>query len=50
MSAVPDVTSLDRIQIWVDFHLKRLGLRDRFLLPDEEAIEQKKEVVLRFAT
>ena len=33
------------IQIWVDFHLKGLGLRDRFLLPDEEAVEQEEEVV-----
>ena len=50
MSAVPDVTSLDSIQIWVDFHLKGLGLRDRFLLPDEEAVEKEEEVILRFAT
>ena len=39
------MTSLDSIQIWVDFHLKGLGLRDRFLLPDEEAVEQEEEVV-----
>ena len=45
LSAVPDVTSLDSIQIWVDFHLKGLGLRDRFLFPDEEAVEQEEEVV-----
>ena len=47
---VPDVAGLVTVEVRVDLDLERLGLRDRLLLPNEEAVEKEEEVILTLAT
>ena len=45
LSAVPDVACLVSIEVRMDLDLERLALRNALLLPDEEPVQQKQEVV-----
>ena len=44
------MAGLVTVEVRVDLDLERLGLRDRLLLPNEEAVEEEEEVILTLAT